>query len=209
MATTQIGTMQINGSDACVEYADKASVKFRGNGLTLNISGTGNRITVGRNVFFSGLTINIQSNDNHIHIGDGCHLAGTFIMKIVDANRINIGKGTTIGGANIICGEGRSVTFGEDCMLAWGIEIRTTDSHALFDVGTDARINHAADVVIGDHVWIAAHSIILKGSQIGSGSVIALRSVVSGKFPEENTVIGGLPAKIIKQGVRWERPLLG
>lgn len=201
--------MQINGSDACVEYADKASVKLKGNGLTLNVIGAGNRISVGKNVFFNGLTINIHSNHNHIHIGDGCHLAGTLIMKIVDGNRIAFGNGTTVGGASIICGEGRSVTFGEDCMLAWGIEIRTTDSHALFDVNSDTRINHAADVVIGDHVWIAAHSIILKGSEIGPGSVVALRSVVSGKFPEGNAVIGGLPAKVIKQGVRWERPLLG
>lgn len=201
--------MQINGSDACVEYADKASIKFRGNDLKLNISGTGNRIFVGRNVFFNGLTVNINSNHNHIHIGDGCHLAGTIIMKIVDGNRIVFGNGTTIGGASIICGEGRSVTCGEDCMLAWGIEIRTTDSHALFDLDTNARLNDAADIVIGDHVWISAHSIILKGSEIGSGSVVALRSLVSGKFPEKNAVIAGLPAKIIKHGVRWERPLLG
>ena len=196
-------------SDSIVEYADEKSVVLSGIGLELKVFGVNNRIYIGKNVRLSGLTININSNNNSIHIGDGCAVSGSIIMKISDGNRIIFGERTSVGGANFICGEGREIKFGKDCMIAWGIEFRTTDSHGIFDLNSRDRVNYAGDISIGDHVWIAAHSIILKNSNIKNGCVVALRSVVSGSFPDENCVIAGLPAKIIKNNIYWERELLG
>lgn len=58
-------------------------------------------------------------------------------------------------------------------------------------------VNHKG-IKIGNGCWIGAKTTILDGTEIGDGCVIAAGAVVSGKFPK-NVVIGGIPAKIIKQ----------
>lgn len=201
--------MKITGNEDSVIYSDRSTVKLIGGGLTLNVSGMNNKIYVGKNVRFSGLTININSSNNSIYIEDDCTLAGVFIIKIKDGAEIHFGSGTTVGGANLICGEGRKIKFGKDCMIAWNIEIRTTDSHAIFDAHTNERINFGDDVIVGDHVWIGAHATILKGAKIPSGSVVALKSLVLDKFEENNVVIAGVPARVVKKNIRWTRELLG
>ena len=53
-------------------------------------------------------------------------------------------------------------------------------------------------IIIEDDVWIGAHSVILPGVTIGKGSVLAAGSVVT-KNVEPYSVVGGVPAKLIKQ----------
>jgi len=54
------------------------------------------------------------------------------------------------------------------------------------------------DVNIGNDVWIGTHSTIMSGVTIGDGAVIANNSVVTKDVPPY-TIVGGNPAKIIKQ----------
>ena len=51
---------------------------------------------------------------------------------------------------------------------------------------------------IGKNVWIGANATILPGVTIGDGAVIAAGALVS-KDVEANTVVGGVPAKLIKR----------
>jgi len=52
-------------------------------------------------------------------------------------------------------------------------------------------------VVISDHVWIGANSVILKGVTIGEGSVVGAGSIVTKDVPPY-TIVAGNPAKIIR-----------
>ena len=90
-------------------------------------------------------------------------------------------------------------------MLAYDIDVRTGDSHSIISSETGERLNYEKDIIIGDHVWVAAHSYLLKGAIIGDNSVVATGSIVAGEFPDSNIIIGGSPAKIIKRGVTWDR----
>ncbi|MDE7182261.1 MAG: sugar O-acetyltransferase [Clostridia bacterium] len=54
-----------------------------------------------------------------------------------------------------------------------------------------------APVKIGNGVWIGAHATILSGVTVGDGAVIAAGAVVNRDVPA-NTVVGGVPAKVIK-----------
>lgn len=89
-------------------------------------------------------------------------------------------------------------------MLAYDIDIRTGDSHGIYDQ-SGSRINKAEDVIIRKHVWIAAHTIILKGVVIGEGSIVGTGAVVSkGIYPSHSIVVGN-PAKIVREGICWTR----
>lgn len=55
-----------------------------------------------------------------------------------------------------------------------------------------------APVRIGTDVWIGARVIILPGVTIGNGAIIGANSVVSKDIPP-NTIVGGVPAKFIKE----------
>lgn len=66
------------------------------------------------------------------------------------------------------------------------------------------RINPSKDVNIGDHVWIGNKTIILKGSEIADDSIVGSGAVVSGKYTDNNVVIAGNPAKIIKRDITWK-----
>lgn len=90
-------------------------------------------------------------------------------------------------------------------MFAYDIDIRTGDSHSIIDTLTNERINYAQNIHIGNHVWIASHVSILKGVHIADSSVVATRAVVTRSFEEKNILIGGMPAKKLKENIAWDR----
>lgn len=53
-------------------------------------------------------------------------------------------------------------------------------------------------VKIGNNVWIGENVVILAGSKIGNGCIIGANAVVCGEF-EDNCIIVGIPAKVIKK----------
>lgn len=57
-----------------------------------------------------------------------------------------------------------------------------------------------ADIHIGNDVWIGANSVITSGVTICDGAVIAAGSVVT-KTVLTNTIVGGVPAKVIKHRI--------
>ena len=184
------------------ETADISTCKF-------NIIGKRNRVFIGSNCVMRNCRIEILSDNNDIFISENCRITANIIIKISENNKLFIDKDTSCGGANIICGESTKIKIGKDCMLAWGIEIRSTDSHAIFDKASGERINKAENIEIKDHVWIGAQVTILSGSYIAEDSVVGIRSVIKNKFTEEGSIIVGSPAKVVKQGVTWDRYLLG
>lgn len=102
-----------------------------------------------------------------------------------------------------------SVFIGHNCMISWGIEFRTTDSHAIYDISSKKRINCAKDIIINNNVWISAKSSLLKGSYVNTGSVVGYGSVVTRKFIEKNIIIAGNPARKVKENIFWDPKLLG
>ena len=60
------------------------------------------------------------------------------------------------------------------------------------------RKNHYAPIKIGAHVWIGSNATVLSGVSIGEWSVVAAGAVVTKDVPPM-TVVGGVPARIIKK----------
>ena len=106
-----------------------------------------------------------------------------------------IGDYTRIGIHNTIIGP---VCIGNHVNLAQGITV-TALNHNFKD--KTKRIDEQGistnPVVIGDDVWIGANAVILPGVTIGKHCVVAAGAVVTKDVPD-NTIVGGVPAKVIK-----------
>ena len=87
------------------------------------------------------------------------------------------------------------ITIGDGTLIGPKTVIATLNHHQ----NPNKRANLIPKPVkIGKNVWIGANATILPGVTIGDGAVIAAGALVS-KDVEANTVVGGVPAKLIKQ----------
>ena len=173
-------------------------------GMSLNFSGTNNSITVHEGTKFSQCIMNLVSNMN-IEIGRSKF--GIVKLKIYgNDSDVSIGDNFSCWGLEIRCHEERtSVTIGNDCMFSEEILIYPTDVHTILDQFTGEILNFGKPITIGNHVWCGRGVTFLKGSTVLNDSILASHSLVNSVFNRSNIIIGGSPAKIIKQGINWAR----
>ena len=178
--------------------------------VRIDISGKGNVVIFGDRSKIIGLDVYIRGNNNKINIGEECRFVkGGSLWIEDDGCEINIGDLTSFVSAHLAATEsGSKISIGRDCMFAYDIDVRTGDSHSILDTESGKRINFAADVSIGNHVWVASHVIILKGVNILDGCIVGTGSVVTKSFEEKNVIYAGNPAKIVKKNVSWSRERL-
>ncbi|WP_054861088.1 MULTISPECIES: maltose acetyltransferase domain-containing protein [Gracilibacillus] len=89
------------------------------------------------------------------------------------------------------------VRFGDNCMLGPNVKIYTA-THPLQPVVRNSGKEFGKPITIGNNAWIGGGAIINPGVTIGDNVVIASGSVVTKDIPD-NVVVGGNPAKIIKE----------
>lgn len=86
------------------------------------------------------------------------------------------------------------IFIGDDCLIGHQVVIATLN-HDLAPAHRGSM--RPSPVRIGNNVWIGAHATLLPGVNVGNNSVIAAGAVVSRDVPA-NTVVAGVPAKIIR-----------
>ncbi len=172
----------------------------------ITVKGKNNTVEIDKHANLKNVSIDILGDNNLVKIGKNVRLTGTIRL---DYNcRVEIGDNvTSTNPVYMTCAEKTQIRIGDDCMFTTNNQIRTDDAHAIYDVNTGKRINKSKDIIIGKHVWIGYRATLLAGTEIGDGSVIGAFSLVKKKFPN-NCVIAGVPAKLVKKDIFWERPLL-
>ncbi|WP_271409499.1 acyltransferase [Pseudomonas sp. Q1-7] len=177
--------------------------------ITVKLGGRNNRLIVGEGVQLTHCEIRLDGQDNLIEIGPRVRFSsGKIYLRNTSGQHIRIGEDTTVEGAYLLVDEASSIDIGRDCMLSTDILIRTGDKHSILDAQTGQRLNPSRDVCIGDRVWIGRDVQVLKGTVLHPESVVGACSVVSRAFDEGNCVVAGVPARVVKQGIRWDRALL-
>ncbi len=107
---------------------------------------------------------------------------------------IRVGNGVFINSGCCFQDQG-GIEIGDNALIGQQVVIATLNH----DLVPKNRANmYPAPVKIGNGVWIGAHATILAGVTVGDGAVIAAGAVVTRDVPA-NTVVGGVPAKIIKR----------
>ena len=122
--------------------------------------------------------------------------------SIRNAQNIYLGHNVRITMNCCIWAEQNSkIVFGDNVLVGPGVKMfcgnHGTNLNGIPMVFQD-RIE--GNITIGNDVWIGANSVITSGVTIGDGVVVAAGSVVT-KDVSENTIVGGVPAKVIKQRV--------
>lgn len=107
---------------------------------------------------------------------------------------IKIGKDVFINSGCHFQDQG-GITIGDGSLIGHNVVLATIN-HDL-DPHNERR-NHYAPIYIGKHVWIGSNATILPGVSIGDWAVVAAGAVVTRDVPQ-GTVVGGIPAQILKQ----------
>lgn len=95
----------------------------------------------------------------------------------------------------------KHISIGANCAIAWNVTIMDTDIHKIYRDGK--WVNEDTEVIIGNNVWIGAHSMVLKGTIIEDNCIIAAHSVVRGHL-KANTIYGGNPLKELSRFDCWK-----
>ena len=171
--------------------------------------GTGNTVIIDEGGSLQNCNISFWGKNCTLHIGRNVNISKNDFWFEDDGGSIFIGDSTTTEtGCQFASCEGKKIIIGKDCMLSHDIDIRNTDSHSILN-DKGERINPAADIIIGNHVWIGIRSTILKGSVIPSDSVVSAQSMVTASLKAtEHSLIAGIPAKVVKTNISWDRKRL-
>lgn len=146
------------------------------------------------------------SGSGKVEIGKGCvfgyKLGGFYrggsieIQPRYKSARIIIGDRVATNNNIFICAA-NLIEIGSDSLIGQNVTIMDFEAHGL---APDKRreLGEIGSVKLGKNIWIGNNVTILKNSEIGENTIIAAGAVVSGKFPA-NVIIGGIPAKVIKE----------
>lgn len=106
-------------------------------------------------------------------------------------------------GANFFCNFNNifldvcPIRIGDNCMFGPDVKLYTA-THPIDPVKRNSGLELGAPITIGDNVWIGGSVTVIPGVSIGDNVVVAAGSVVTKDVPA-NVVIGGNPAKVIKE----------
>lgn len=192
----------IKGTDNTITY-NKAKLSS----VTFDIIGNGNTIEIQSDCTLTNVVFFIRGDGHRILLKSGCRFTrGGNIWFEDNGCSLTVGEKSTFEDVHLALTEPNSkITIGQDCMFANDIDVRTGDSHSIISKESNERINYAKDISIGDHVWVAAHCILLKGISIPDDSVVATGSVVTKQYTTTGIILAGNPAKQIKTGITWSR----
>lgn len=202
--------------EVVTSYADVASVRknvihlnetpessFESSKVTFH--GTGNVLHVEDGATLRGCNLRFRGNDAVIYIR-----ASTRPIKVsatlYNVSVVYIGSGASFTtAARIVPSERTHVIIGSDTMFSSRVSFRTGDPHLIYSAITHERVNPSRSIWVGDHVWLGEETLVLKGARIGSGAILAARSVVTKDVPS-NVTAAGSPAKVVGSEIFWTRP---
>ena len=118
------------------------------------------------------------------------------IQPRLPESSIEIGSNCNFNNNTLICIAGRFL-MGDNALIGHNCEFLDFDAHEISAGARRTGFGRQQDITIGNNVWIGNYCIITKGTKIGDNSIVSIGSVVKGEFPD-NVIIGGNPAKIIK-----------
>lgn len=94
----------------------------------------------------------------------------------------------------------QKITMGQDVMIGRNVVIYDSDFHKI-------NSNHSVSkpVCIQDHVWIASNAMVLKGTKVGKGAVVAANTLVAKDVPDQTVVAEKKGLTVLGENISWRR----
>ena len=159
-------------------------------------------IRLGRNVYLDQ-GVYLHACPQGITIGENTFIMHGAVLHVYNFRNlphafIRIGRDSLIGELNVLRGQG-GITIGDRVYTAPSVQMLAVNH--IFADPTRPMVEQgitAEGIVIEDDVWIGAGAIITDGVRVGKGAVVAAGAVVTKDVPA-HTVVGGVPARVIKE----------
>ncbi len=162
-----------------------------------------NKLIANNSTFHNG-KIMFRGSSNSLIVEDGVSTKNITIIMSGNGNIIKIGKRSWF---NLDCcieaGDGTMISIGSDCQIGCDVVIMSTDAHKIFT--ENKRSNVGKNVTIGNNVWVARDSLILKGTEIKNNCVIGAGTFLSGKEIGPRVVVYNKKDLVIRNIGRWEK----
>ena len=181
------------------------------------------KVQYGKNLLLRGVPIVFNKKGATIEIGENVTINSSFLSNLVGlysrtiivtrthGAEIKIGDHVGISGATIYAR--KNICIGDNTLIGGNAKIIDNDFHPIEvearnellcdENGGNSNLVPSREIKIGKNCFIGCNSIILKGTVLGDGCVVGAGAVVCGKF-EDNCVIAGNPAKVIKKLTKCE-----
>lgn len=134
--------------------------------------------------------------NSQINVENGFSIFSGHHIILMENAKLNLGSGYINRDVKIRCF--KEISIGNNVAISENVTIWDTDAHSI--VGKESEMTQP--VKIGNNVWIGNNATILKGVTIGDGAIIAAGAVVTKDIPE-GCLAGGVPAKVMKENVKW------
>jgi acetyltransferase-like isoleucine patch superfamily enzyme len=173
---------------------------------TIILDGDNNTVSIKSPAYGVGIHFHL-SGDANVDIAENLNAHHLFVYA---ASNTHVQLGRTVGfngAVRLMLHEPGSITIGDGCLFAGGIDLSISDMHSIIDADTRQRLNPARNIKIGDRVWVGERCLILKGVKIGSGAIIGAGAVLTKDVPP-NCIAAGNPARIVRRNVTWDFKLL-
>lgn len=157
----------------------------------------GKGVNIGDHVVIDALSKKGVKIGSNVRIGDYTRILCTGSLK-------KLGVGFEIGdncgiGENCFFGSAGGISIGNDVIMGQNIRFHS-ENHNYSDINMPIRAQGVTNkgIKIGNDCWIGAGAVFLDGAELGDGCVVASNSVVNKRI-DNNSIIAGMPAKIIKK----------
>ncbi len=163
------------------------------------------QISVGRTLIL-GDYVEINALSKHgVRIGDNVSIQKNTIIECTGVIR-NLGEGLVIGN-NTGIAQGAfiqvrgKVVIGNDVIFGPNVSI-FSETHNFDDPNIPVHLQGETrkGVTIEDGAWIGTRAVILDGITVGRNSIVAAGAVVTKDVPP-GAIVGGVPAKVLKQRI--------
>lgn len=132
-----------------------------------------------------------------IKIGIGTIITGPLTMRADTTQNLKIGTNTYFNTETRFGIQESEITIGTNVLVGPRVSFESASHQTIYIEGV-GREFYTKEIKVLDRSWIGAGVITLQGVTIGEGSIVAAGSVVT-KDVENNTMVGGVPARLLKK----------
>ena len=155
--------------------------------------------------YFTAAISTLSIHDNAtFHIAKGIRIGqGVQICVFPKASLILKDRAALNDNVKVICS--KRIEIGVNTSVTWECQIMDYNSHYVLDMSTRRIASISKPVILGDYCWICNRTIVMPGTVVPNRIIVASGSLLNRDYIKmginEKSLIGGSPAKLIKEGV--------